>query len=119
MLRRAGLPCPQTLCRIMTDKVKPPSWFSELLARGLLVIRAFDAGAQRLRPTDVAKRTGLNRAAARRYMLTLQDLGYLGSDDDRFSSAAEGAGPRLRLYLVDADRPAGAAVPERPLGSHA
>jgi IclR family pca regulon transcriptional regulator len=68
----------------MTDKVKPPSWFSESLARGLLVFRAFDAGAQRLRPTDVAKRTGLNRAAARRYMLTLQHLGYLGSDDDRF-----------------------------------
>jgi IclR family transcriptional regulator, pca regulon regulatory protein len=84
MLRRVGLLRPQTLCRIMTDKVKPPSWFSESLARGLLVIRAFDAGAQRLRPTDVAKRTGLNRAAARRYMLTLQDLGYLGSDDDRF-----------------------------------
>ena len=65
-------------------KEKPPSWFSESLARGLLVIRAFDATAQRLRPTDVAKRTGLNRAAARRYMLTLQHLGYLGSDDDRF-----------------------------------
>ena len=68
----------------MIEKEKPPSWFSESLARGLLVIRAFDASAQRLRPTDVAKRTGLNRAAARRYMLTLQDLGYLGSDDDRF-----------------------------------
>ena len=68
----------------MTTKEKPPSWFSESLARGLLVIRAFDASAQRLRPTDVARRTGLNRAAARRYMLTLQDLGYLGSDDDRF-----------------------------------
>ena len=68
----------------MNNKVKPPSWFSRALARGLLVIRAFDASAQRLRPTDVAKRTGLNRAAARRYMLTLQDLGYLGSDDDRF-----------------------------------
>jgi IclR family pca regulon transcriptional regulator len=84
MLHHVGLPRPQTFCRIMTDKVKPPSWFSESLARGLLVIRAFDASAQRLRPTDVAKRTGLNRAAARRYMLTLQDLGYLGSDDDRF-----------------------------------
>ncbi|HWV41650.1 IclR family transcriptional regulator domain-containing protein [Pseudorhodoplanes sp.] len=67
-----------------TTKEKPPSWFSESLARGLMVIRAFDASAQRLRPTDVAKRTGLNRAAARRYMLTLQDLGYLGSEDDRF-----------------------------------
>ena len=68
----------------MTIKEKPPSWFSESLARGLTVIRAFDASVQSLRPTDVAARTGLNRAAARRYMLTLQDLGYLGSDDDRF-----------------------------------
>lgn len=66
------------------SKEKAPSWFSESLARGLLVIRAFDASASLLRPTDVAKRTGLNRAAARRYMLTLRELGYLGSDDDRF-----------------------------------
>lgn len=68
----------------MSTREKPPSWFSESLARGLLVIRAFDASAPRLRPTDVAKRTGLNRAAARRYLLTLQDLGYLGAEDDRF-----------------------------------
>lgn len=66
------------------SKEKAPNWFSELLARGLLVIRAFDASAALLRPIDVAKRTGLNRAAARRYMLTLRELGYLGSDDDRF-----------------------------------
>lgn len=68
----------------MSTREKPPSWFSESLARGLLVIRAFDASAPRLRPTDVAKRTGLNRAAARRYLLTLQNLGYLGAEDDRF-----------------------------------
>jgi IclR family pca regulon transcriptional regulator len=68
----------------MSTKEKPPSWFSESLARGLLVIRAFDANAPRQRPADVAKRTGLNRAAARRYMLTLQQLGYLGAEDDRF-----------------------------------
>lgn len=63
---------------------KPPSWFSESLSRGLLVIRAFEASSPVMRPTDVAKRTGLNRAAARRYLLTLKELGYLGSDDDRF-----------------------------------
>jgi IclR family pca regulon transcriptional regulator len=68
----------------MSTKEKAPSWFSESLARGLLVIRAFDANAPLLRPTDVAKRTGLNRAAARRYMLTLKDLGYLGANEDRF-----------------------------------
>lgn len=80
----AGDAGPQDLRTIMTIKEKPPSWFSESLARGLLVIRAFDANAPRLRPADVAKRTGLNRAAARRYMLTLQELGYLGAEDDRF-----------------------------------
>jgi IclR family pca regulon transcriptional regulator len=68
----------------MSEKQKAPSWFSESLARGLLVIRAFDASAPLLRPTDVANRTGLNRAAARRYMLTLQELGYLGANEDRF-----------------------------------
>jgi IclR family pca regulon transcriptional regulator len=75
---------PQPVRTTMSSKEKAPSWFSESLARGLLVIRAFDASASLLRPTDVAKRTGLNRAAARRYMLTLRELGYLGSDDDRF-----------------------------------
>jgi IclR family pca regulon transcriptional regulator len=74
----------KTVRTIMSSKEKPPSWFSESLARGLLVIRAFDASAPLLRPTDVAKRTGLNRAAARRYMLTLKELGYLGDEDDRF-----------------------------------
>jgi IclR family pca regulon transcriptional regulator len=68
----------------MSKTEKAPSWFSESLARGLLVIRAFDASAPLLRPTDVAKRTGLNRAAARRYMLTLKELGYLGANEDRF-----------------------------------
>ncbi|MGE3991936.1 IclR family transcriptional regulator domain-containing protein [Pseudorhodoplanes sp.] len=68
----------------MSRADNPPSWYSESLARGLLVIRAFDATAASLRPTDVARRTGLNRAAARRYMLTLKELGYLGSDEDRF-----------------------------------
>jgi IclR family pca regulon transcriptional regulator len=84
LVNAAPIPHFAKICSIMTEKMKPPSWFSESLARGLLVIRAFDASAQRLRPTEVAKRTGLNRAAARRYMLTLQELGYLGSDDDRF-----------------------------------
>lgn len=81
---RAGATNLQDYRTIMSTKEKPPSWFSESLARGLLVIRAFDASAPRQRPADVAKRTGLNRAAARRYMLTLQELGYLGAEDDRF-----------------------------------
>lgn len=60
------------------------AWFSESLARGLTVARAFDRGHPKMRISDVAARTGMTRASARRYLLTLQDLGYLGSDGDWF-----------------------------------
>ena len=63
---------------------KGSSYHSESLARGLTVIRAFGHEFPRLRAIEVAKRTGLSRAAARRYLLTLQDLGYVGSDGDVF-----------------------------------
>lgn len=60
------------------------TWYSQSLARGLLVIQAFGRDTPRLRMADVARRTGLTRAAARRYLLTLQDLGYLASEDNAF-----------------------------------
>jgi IclR family pca regulon transcriptional regulator len=60
------------------------SHFSDSLARGLAVIKTFDRDAPLLRITDVAKRTGLDRAAARRFLLTLVDLGYVGSSGDLF-----------------------------------
>ena len=60
------------------------NWYSESLARGLRVIQAFGHDHPRLRMSEVAKRTGLTRAAARRYLLTLQDLGYIASDGDTF-----------------------------------
>lgn len=59
-------------------------WFSESLARGLSVARAFDRQSPRMRASEVAEKTGLTRAAARRYLLTLRDLGYIGSDGDWF-----------------------------------
>ena len=55
------------------------------LARGLAVIRAFDGEHPELSLSDVARRTGLTRAAARRFLLTLEDLGYVRSDERRFS----------------------------------
>jgi IclR family transcriptional regulator, pca regulon regulatory protein len=54
------------------------------LARGLAVIRAFGRDAPTLRITDVAARTGLDRAAARRFLLTLVDLNYVGVSGDLF-----------------------------------
>jgi len=55
------------------------------LARGLSVIRAFDADRPRLTLSEVAERTGLTRAAARRFLLTLVDLGYVHTDGSRFA----------------------------------
>src|SRR4051812_25055544 len=63
---------------------KASEHFSSSLARGLSVIKAFDRQAPMLRIADVAERTGLDRAAARRFLLTLLDLGYVGRSDDLF-----------------------------------
>jgi IclR family pca regulon transcriptional regulator len=52
--------------------------FVHSLARGLAVIRAFGADATHLTMSDVAKRTGLSRAAVRRFLHTLVALGYVG-----------------------------------------
>ena len=60
------------------------AYFSESLSRGLAVLRTFSREAPRLRIGEVAERAGLNRAAARRYLLTLRDLGYVASENDSF-----------------------------------
>lgn len=65
-------------------KPKPSGHFSSSLARGIAVIKAFDRDAPMLRIADVAERTGLDRASARRFLLTLLDLGYVGRSDDLF-----------------------------------
>jgi IclR family pca regulon transcriptional regulator len=55
------------------------------LERGLQVIRSFGHDAARMTLSDVARRTGLSRAAARRFLLTLTELGYVTFDGKRFS----------------------------------
>jgi IclR family pca regulon transcriptional regulator len=55
------------------------------LERGLAVIRAFDAQRPELTLSEVAKICDLTRAAARRFLLTLADLGYVRSDGRFFS----------------------------------
>jgi IclR family pca regulon transcriptional regulator len=51
--------------------------FVQSLQRGLAVIRAFDRESPALTLSEVANATGLARAAARRFLLTLVDLGYM------------------------------------------
>ena len=58
--------------------------YVQSLARGLSVIRAFDAERPRQTLTDVAKATGLTRATARRFLLTLNELGYVRTDGSLF-----------------------------------
>ncbi|MEN3265715.1 IclR family transcriptional regulator C-terminal domain-containing protein [Pseudonocardia sp.] len=55
------------------------------LARGLAVIRAFDAERPEQTLSEVARRTGLPRAATRRFLLTLVDLGYVRTDGRLFA----------------------------------
>jgi len=59
--------------------------FVQSLERGLAVIRAFDASRPRLTLSEVARETGLTRAGARRFLLTLVTLGYVASDGRYFS----------------------------------
>ncbi|WP_229053510.1 IclR family transcriptional regulator C-terminal domain-containing protein [Aeromicrobium sp. Leaf350] len=59
--------------------------FVQSLARGLDVIRAFDADRPRMTLSEVASTTGLSRAAARRFLLTLVELGYVRSDGREFA----------------------------------
>lgn len=55
------------------------------LAKGLKVIEAFRAEQPRLAIADVAEATGLDRATARRCLLTLHQLGYADYDGKFFS----------------------------------
>lgn len=61
------------------------STFVQSLERGLAVIRAFDAEHPRLTLSEVARSTGMTRAAARRFLLTLVALGYVRHDGREFS----------------------------------
>src|SRR5262245_43537654 len=55
------------------------------LDRGVSVIRPLDADNARLTLAEVAQRTGLTRATARRLLLTLGDLGYVSNNGRHFS----------------------------------
>ncbi len=59
--------------------------FVQSLSRGLAVIRAFDADHPELTLSEVARTTGLTRAATRRFLHTLVDLGYMRTDGRKFA----------------------------------
>ena len=59
--------------------------FVQSLERGLAVIRAFDAEHSQLTLSEVARITGLSRAATRRFLITLAELGYVRSEGRLFA----------------------------------
>ena len=69
----------------MTDKpeLDKGDWIAGL-EKGIRIIEAFNDAHPRLTPSTAARRTGITRTAARRYLLTLQHLGYVESDGHLF-----------------------------------
>lgn len=63
---------------------RPGREFVQGLERGFAVIKAFSADTHALTITQVAARTGLTRAVARRYLLTLDELGCVVQDGSHF-----------------------------------
>ncbi|EPC02838.1 IclR family transcriptional regulator [Litchfieldella anticariensis FP35 = DSM 16096] len=61
--------------------------FVTALASGLEVILAFDGTHPRMTLSEVAARTGMNRARARRFLLTLHALGYVRKQQRHFELA--------------------------------
>ncbi|MDX2406770.1 helix-turn-helix domain-containing protein [Streptomyces microflavus] len=66
--------------------------FVQSLARGLAVVNAFDAEHPRMSLSQVARAVGMAPATARRFLLTLTQLGYVEHEDGRY---------RLRARVLD------------------
>lgn len=66
------------------DFTMPSRDYFQSLERGLAVIKAFGPEHSRLTLAAAAAKTGLTRAAARRFLLTLAKLGYVGTDRKTF-----------------------------------
>ena len=70
----------------MTDENRPlnrKDWIAGL-EKGLQIIEAFNDTHPRLTASTAARRTGITRTATRRYLRTLEHLGYVESDGHLF-----------------------------------
>lgn len=62
-----------------------PREYIQSLERGLAIIRAFGEHAPAQTVSELAATTGLTRATARRFLITLMELGYVDSDGRIFT----------------------------------
>ncbi|MCC5697133.1 helix-turn-helix domain-containing protein, partial [Klebsiella pneumoniae] len=69
----------------MEPASSPGGEYVQSLARGLMVIRAFNESHPEMTLSEVARETGMSRAAARRFLHTLVHLGYVWTDGRVFA----------------------------------
>lgn len=68
----------------VAERGSEPTEFVQTFGRGLAVITAFDMDHPRLTLSDAARRAGVTRAAARRLLHTLAQLGYVRTEGRYF-----------------------------------
>jgi IclR family transcriptional regulator, pca regulon regulatory protein len=67
-----------------SGETPPSKEFVRSVERAFSIVRAFGRESPSLTLSQVAQRTGLTRASARRFLMTLESLGYIGSEDRQF-----------------------------------
>src|SRR5580658_9972792 len=67
-----------------SGETPPSKEFVRSVERAFSIVRAFGRETPSLTLSQVAQRTGLTRASARRFLMTLESLGYVGSEDRQF-----------------------------------
>jgi IclR family pca regulon transcriptional regulator len=77
-------PRSRNLAESSPPSVPARSEFVKSLKRGLAVIQVFGADRPKLSLTEVAELTNMTRAAARRYLLSLRELGFVSGDGKFF-----------------------------------
>lgn len=86
-----------------------PDYFVKSADKVLQILLAFTSAQPRLTVTQAAAATSMSRAAARRFLLTLTDLGYLSTDGTAFTQTPRvldlGASYLSSLSLPDIARP--------------
>jgi IclR family transcriptional regulator, pca regulon regulatory protein len=68
----------------VSGETPPSKEFVRSVERAFSIVRAFGRESPSLTLSQVAQRTGLTRASARRFLMTLESLGYIGSEDRQF-----------------------------------
>jgi len=68
----------------LADTREKPAEFVEALAKGIAILEAFDAETPEMTLSQVSRKVGLSPAAARRSLITLETLGYIGRREKRF-----------------------------------